>query len=44
MPCHTGRRHAHGIDNIHHLEGSFYAWIKGKYPVEKGEVKKEKGW
>jgi rhodanese-related sulfurtransferase len=33
----------HGIDNIHHLEGSFYAWIKGKFPIEKGGVKKS-GW
>ena len=35
--------YAHDFDNIYHLEGAFYAWIKGKYPVEKGGVKKS-GW
>ena len=35
--------YAHDIDNIYHLEGTFYAWIKGKHPVEKGGFKK-KGW
>ena len=31
------------FENIYHLEGAFYAWIKGKHPVEKGGVKKS-GW
>ena len=31
--------YAHGFENIYHLEGAFYAWIKGKYPVEKGGIK-----
>lgn len=35
--------YAHGIDNVYHLEGTFYAWIEGKYPVEKGGMKKS-GW
>ena len=35
--------YAHDIDNIYHLEGAFYSWIKGKLPVEKGGVKKS-GW
>ena len=35
--------YAHDIDNIYHLEGTFYSWIKGKHPVEKGGVKKS-GW
>ena len=35
--------YAHDFDNIYHLEGAFYSWIKGKYPVEKGGVKKS-GW
>jgi rhodanese-related sulfurtransferase len=35
--------YAHDIDKLYHLEGAFYAWIKGKYPVEKGGVKKS-GW
>ena len=35
--------YAHDIDNIYHLEGTFYSWIKGKHPVEKGGVKKI-GW
>ena len=28
--------YTHEFENIYHLEGTFYAWIKGKYPVEKG--------
>jgi len=28
------------IDNVYHLEGTFYAWMRGKYPIEKGGVKK----
>jgi rhodanese-related sulfurtransferase len=35
--------YAHDIDKLYHLKGAFYAWIKGKYPVEKGGVKKS-GW
>jgi len=35
--------YAHGIDNVYHLEGTFYAWIEGKHPVEKGGMKKS-GW
>jgi rhodanese-related sulfurtransferase len=35
--------YAHDFENIYHLEGAFYAWIKGKYPVEKGGIKKS-GW
>ena len=35
--------YSHGIDNVYHLEGTFYAWIEGKYPIEKGGVKKS-GW
>ena len=35
--------YAHDFGNIYHLEGAFYSWIKGKYPVEKGGVKKS-GW
>ena len=35
--------YAHDIDNIYHLKGTFYSWIKGKHPVEKGGVKKI-GW
>ena len=31
------------VSNIYHLEGAFNAWIQGKYPVEKGGVKKS-GW
>lgn len=31
------------IPNIYHLEGTFSAWIKGKFPIEKGGVKKS-GW
>ncbi len=31
------------VSNIYHLEGAFNAWIQGKYPVEKGGVKKI-GW
>jgi rhodanese-related sulfurtransferase len=35
--------YAHDFENIYHLEGAFYSWIKGKHPVEKGGVKKS-GW
>ena len=35
--------YAHDFGNIYHLEGAFYSWIKGKYPVEKGGLKKS-GW
>jgi rhodanese-related sulfurtransferase len=35
--------YAHDLDNIYYLEGTFYSWIKGKYPVEKGGIKKS-GW
>lgn len=35
--------YAHGFENIYHLEGAFYAWIRGKYPVEKGGIK-QNGW
>jgi rhodanese-related sulfurtransferase len=35
--------YTHDIDNVYHLEGTFYAWIRGKYPIEKGGVKKS-GW
>ena len=35
--------YAHDVETVYHLEGTFYAWIKGKYPVEKGGVKKQ-GW
>ena len=31
------------IPNVYHLEGTFYSWIQGKYPIEKGGVKKS-GW
>lgn len=31
------------VSNIYHLEGAFNAWIQGKYPIEKGGVKKS-GW
>ncbi len=32
--------YSHGFENIYHLDGAFYAWIRGGYPVEKGVVKK----
>ena len=35
--------YAYNIDAVYHLEGAFYAWIKGKFPVEKGGSKKT-GW
>lgn len=35
--------YAHGFENIYHLEGAFYGWIKGKYPVEKGGIR-QGGW
>lgn len=35
--------YTHDIDNVYHLEGAFYAWIRGKNPIEKGGVKKS-GW
>jgi len=35
--------YSHGIDNVYHIEGAFYAWMRGKYPIEKGGVKKS-GW
>jgi rhodanese-related sulfurtransferase len=28
--------YTHEFNNVYHLEGTFYAWIKGQYPVEKG--------
>ena len=31
------------IRNVYHLDGSFEGWIRGKYPFEKGGVKKT-GW
>lgn len=31
------------IANVYHLEGTFSGWIQGKYPIEKGGVKK-RGW
>ena len=34
--------YAHDIDNVYHLDGTFQAWLKGKYRMEKGGVKK--GW
>ena len=48
--CITGARtrqaepilYAHDIDNVYHLDGTFQAWLKGRYPMEKGGVKK--GW
>jgi rhodanese-related sulfurtransferase len=35
--------YAHDIDNVYHLEGAFYAWLRGKYPIERGGIKKS-GW
>jgi len=32
-----------GIDNVYHLEGALQGWLQGKYPIEKGGVKKS-GW
>jgi len=32
--------YTNGIDNVYHLEGTFYAWIEGKHPIEKGGAKK----
>ena len=34
----------HDFDDVYHLEGAFYAWIKGKHPVEKGGARKKSGW
>ena len=34
--------YAHDFENIYHLEGAFYSWIKGKYPVKKGGIKKSR--
>lgn len=31
------------VPTIYHLEGTFSAWIQGKYPIEKGGAKKS-GW
>ncbi len=31
------------IADLYHLEGTFSAWLKGDYPIEKGGVKKT-GW
>jgi rhodanese-related sulfurtransferase len=31
------------VPNVYHLEGTFTAWIRGEYPIEKGGAKK-KGW
>jgi len=31
------------IPRVYHLEGAFCGWIQGKYPIEKGAVKKS-GW
>lgn len=33
----------HGIDNLSHLEGTFFTWIREQRPIEKGGVKKS-GW
>jgi rhodanese-related sulfurtransferase len=33
----------HGIENVFHLEGALQGWIRDKYPIEKGGVKKT-GW
>ena len=35
--------YANNFDDIYHLEGTFYSWIKGKHPVEKGGIRKS-GW
>jgi rhodanese-related sulfurtransferase len=35
--------YANEITNVYHLEGAFQGWIQGKYPIEKGGVKKT-GW
>jgi rhodanese-related sulfurtransferase len=35
--------YTHDVDNVYHLEGTFYAWIQGKHPIEKGGVTKS-GW
>lgn len=35
--------YTHGIDKVYHLDGTFSAWIQGKYPIEKGGAKKS-GW
>ena len=35
--------YTNGIDNVYHLEGTFYAWMQDKHPIEKGGVKK-RGW
>lgn len=32
--------YTHGIDNVYHLDGTFYAWMQGKYPIEKGGAKR----
>lgn len=32
--------YGNAIDNVYHLDGTFQAWLQGKYPVEKGGVKK----
>ena len=34
--------YAHGFENIYHLEGAFYSWMNGKYPIEKGGIKKSR--
>jgi len=33
----------HNVNNVYHLEGAFEKWMQGRYPVEKGGVKKS-GW
>lgn len=34
--------YAHGFEGFYHLEGAFYAWIKGKHPIEKGGVAQQR--
>lgn len=35
--------YASSIDNVYHLEGAFYAWLRGKYPIDRDGIKKS-GW
>ncbi len=35
--------YANDITNVYHLKGAFQGWIQGKYPIEKGGMKKS-GW
>jgi rhodanese-related sulfurtransferase len=32
--------YANDIENVYHLDGALQGWIQGKYPIEKGGVKK----